>query len=322
MRSIRVLILTGLLSAATSASAQEMYPGQGVSVNPNAAGSRVLLYPGGQYVRVLPQLAQPGAPYPGMALPPVHLHMPLPHRIARIHRAPKVATAEPDTTLTPIPDISAPPPPVETPPPTRHTRHEKKVAAAPDATPDPSAPQSSDGSASIPFSFGGSNAAPAAKASAKSAPPVSAPPAAKVAATPPPPPTRIASAEPPPAHTQAPEQPASKSTEAGFAKRGEIVFSHAATDPAPAQYDGLKLLAGDLNSALQAGATRIQLQAYGGAPGDKGSDARRLSLKRALAIRQVLIDNGVPSSKIDIRAMGGIDDKGNADRVDVLVRAS
>ena len=60
---------------------------------------------------------------------------------------------------------------------------------------------------------------------------------------------------------------------------------------------------------------------YGGAPGDKGSDARRLSLKRALAIRQVLIDNGVPSTKIDVRAMGGIDDHGNTDRVDVFVRA-
>ena len=128
----------------------------------------------------------------------------------------------------------------------------------------------------------------------------------------------------PPAHTPAPAAtPAptkAGASEPGLAKRGEIVFNHDATDPAPAQYDGLKLLAGDLNSALQSGATRIQLEAYGGAPGDKSSDARRLSLKRALAIRQVLIDNGVPSGKIDVRAMGGIDDHGNADRVDVLLR--
>ena len=66
--------------------------------------------------------------------------------------------------------------------------------------------------------------------------------------------------------------------------------------------------------------SRIQLLAYGGEKGDKGSDARRLSLKRALAIRQVLIDDGVPSERIDVRAMGGADDGGPADRVDVFVK--
>ena len=58
-----------------------------------------------------------------------------------------------------------------------------------------------------------------------------------------------------------------------------------------------------------------------GSEGDKGSDARRLSLKRALAIRQVLIDDGVPAERIDVRAMGGVDDTGPADRVDVFVKA-
>jgi outer membrane protein OmpA-like peptidoglycan-associated protein len=124
-----------------------------------------------------------------------------------------------------------------------------------------------------------------------------------------------------PAETPAAGAAKPSSPDAGLAKRGEIVFTKGATDPAPAQYDGLKLLAGDLNSALQSGASRIMLEAFGGARGDKGSDARRLSLKRALAIRQVLIDNGVPSGKIDVRAMGGADD-GNADRVDVLVRGT
>ena len=67
--------------------------------------------------------------------------------------------------------------------------------------------------------------------------------------------------------------------------------------------------------------SRIELQAFGGAKGDKGSDARRLSLKRALSIRQVLIDDGVSPDRIDVRAMGGSDDTGPADRVDVYVRA-
>ena len=82
----------------------------------------------------------------------------------------------------------------------------------------------------------------------------------------------------------------------------------------------IKFLAGDLNTAMTGPGSRVQILAYGGDKGDKGSDARRLSLKRALAIRQVLIDDGVPSERIDVRAMGGADDGGPADRVDVFVR--
>jgi outer membrane protein OmpA-like peptidoglycan-associated protein len=44
-------------------------------------------------------------------------------------------------------------------------------------------------------------------------------------------------------------------------------------------------------------------------------------LKRALSIRQVLIDDGVSADRIDVRAMGGVDDTGPTDRVDVYVKA-
>lgn len=125
-----------------------------------------------------------------------------------------------------------------------------------------------------------------------------------------------------PTHTGAPTHTSLSSDEhAGLTKRGAVMFEKGATDPSPAQFNGVKLLAGDLATALESGASRVQLEAYGGAPGDKSSDARRLSLKRALAVRQLLIDNGVPANRIDVRAMGGIDDKGPADRVDVFVRA-
>lgn len=107
---------------------------------------------------------------------------------------------------------------------------------------------------------------------------------------------------------------------ANLTKRGAILFEKDAPSPSPAQYRGLQMLAADLNAALEVGTARIQIEAYGGAPGDKSSDARRLSLRRALAVRQLLIDNGIPSSRIDVRAMGGVDDKGPADRVDVFVR--
>jgi len=125
-------------------------------------------------------------------------------------------------------------------------------------------------------------------------------------------PQRVAKASPPP--------PAS-SGEAGLTKRSVILFAKDAADPAEGALGAIKFLATDLNNAMTGPGSRIELQAFGGGKGDKGSDARRLSLKRALSIRQVLIDDGVSADRIDVRAMGGADDSGPADRVDVYVRA-
>jgi len=104
-------------------------------------------------------------------------------------------------------------------------------------------------------------------------------------------------------------------------KRSVILFAKDAPDPAKAALGALKFLAGDLNAAMVSPNARVELQAFGGAKGDKGSDARRLSLKRALSIRQVLIEDGVSADRIDVRAMGGVDDTGPTDRVDVYIKA-
>jgi outer membrane protein OmpA-like peptidoglycan-associated protein len=104
-------------------------------------------------------------------------------------------------------------------------------------------------------------------------------------------------------------------------KRSVILFAKDAPDPAQAALGAIKFLAGDLNASMTSPNARVELQAFGGTKGDKGSDARRLSLKRALAIRQVLIDDGVAPDRIDVRAMGGADDSGPTDRVDVYVKA-
>jgi outer membrane protein OmpA-like peptidoglycan-associated protein len=109
---------------------------------------------------------------------------------------------------------------------------------------------------------------------------------------------------------------------AGLTKEGEVVFPADSTDLSGGGSDQLKSLATNLNSALDAGAARVQIEAYGGNPGDKSSDARRLSLRRALAVRQLLIDSGIPTDRIDVRALGGADDRGNADRVDVFLRGA
>jgi len=129
-------------------------------------------------------------------------------------------------------------------------------------------------------------------------------------------------------HPQPPAPPPMRTMPAGpttgkenLTKRSVILFAKDAPDPAQGALGAIKFLASDLNAAMSTPNARVELQAFGGAKGDKGSDARRLSLKRALSIRQVLIDDGVSADRIDVRAMGGADDTGPADRVDVYVKA-
>ncbi len=83
----------------------------------------------------------------------------------------------------------------------------------------------------------------------------------------------------------------------------------------------VRKLADSLNNALNNPAARVELRAYGGMRGEKSSDTRRLSLKRALVIRQLLIDDGVPSERIDVYALGGVEDNGPLDRVDIFVKS-
>jgi outer membrane protein OmpA-like peptidoglycan-associated protein len=104
-------------------------------------------------------------------------------------------------------------------------------------------------------------------------------------------------------------------------KRGIILFAPNADDPTVSAMATAKSLASELGTALGDGTSRVQLLAYGGPRGDKSSDTRRLSLKRALVVRQVLIDQGVPAERIDVRAMGGTEDSGPLDRVDVFLKS-
>jgi len=126
----------------------------------------------------------------------------------------------------------------------------------------------------------------------------------------------VARVEPPPTRT------ATRNPETyGGAKRNVILFAPNASDPSVSALQTVKSLAGSVSAALTDGTSRVQLMAYGGQRGDKSSDTRRLSLKRALIVRQVLIDEGVPAERIDVRAMGGTDDDGPLDRVDVFLKS-
>ena len=64
---------------------------------------------------------------------------------------------------------------------------------------------------------------------------------------------------------------------------------------------------------------RLQLKAYAGGDADSASQARRLSLSRALAVRSELIEQGVRSTRIDVRALGNKSEDGTSDRVDVIL---
>ncbi|WP_073954006.1 OmpA family protein [Thalassospira sp. TSL5-1] len=65
------------------------------------------------------------------------------------------------------------------------------------------------------------------------------------------------------------------------------------------------------------GDLRVQLQAYAAGESQNASKARRLSLSRALQVRSYLIDGGVRSTRIDVRALGANVPSGPADRVDI-----
>jgi outer membrane protein OmpA-like peptidoglycan-associated protein len=294
--------------------------GSDVTVNPVARGSSgTLLYPGGQYMRVVHPLLQPGEM--GKDTGAIRLHMPAKQnaeaRKTEAAEAPRPARqarvepkSEPKPTPPPARETKAAPPPKPAPKPVRQARAEPPTQTRGNAVatvPGNSQPAYNPG-------FGADQGAAGLNFGA-SAPslPAAPPPKAQPA------PRQMAKANPPPA--SAAPQPSAEAPTPGLTKRSVILFAPQAADPAQSALGAIKFLAGDLSAAMTSASARVQIQAYGGNRGDKSSDARRLSLKRALAIRQVLIDDGVPPERIDVRAMGGADDSGPADRVDVYVKA-
>ena len=302
--------LTAFLAVAVSSpAAAQTYPGDDVVVNPY--GTQVLRYPGSDHVRVVPALRQPGETYV-----PIHLHMPARHHFARapqpLAAAPTeapVAAAPPATrsaTLSDYGDVQVarpenPAPRVAKPvPPPRMARTEPRpVRTPPLQRVVPAEPPPQRVARTRPQRVAHTEPPP--------------PPAVHTE----PPPQRVARAERPPARTQPQRNPDADSG----SRRGVVLFAPNASDPSVSALQSVKSLAGDLSAALAQGSSRVQVLAFGGLRGDKSSDTRRLSLKRALIVRQILIDSGVPSERIDVRAMGGADDNGPLDRVDVFLKS-
>lgn len=90
--------------------------------------------------------------------------------------------------------------------------------------------------------------------------------------------------------------------------------------------DGSTTLANDAEQQLRALAntvrsseSRLQVKAYAAGDSDNSSRARRLALSRALIVRSFLIEQGIRSTRVDVRALGVPSDGGPEDRVDLLL---
>ncbi|MFQ5766305.1 MAG: OmpA family protein, partial [Rhodospirillales bacterium] len=141
-----------------------------------------------------------------------------------------------------------------------------------------------------------------AKAMAKAAPPAP-PPAAKPAAKPKPEKMEQAALPPP--------------TEAVKTGRAmQVAFGPQESKLPADDKDALKALAGKLKDKEN---LRLQLMAYAGGKDLSPSKARRMSLSRALSVRSFLIESGVRSTRIDVRALGSKTSEEPLNRVDVNI---
>lgn len=117
--------------------------------------------------------------------------------------------------------------------------------------------------------------------------------------------------EPPPQQTAA--LPPAAPTGNGTAL--QLLFEGSATQLSAGAQAQLQQFAASLGGNER----RIQLKAFASGTSDRPSAARRESLSRALAVRSYLIENGVRSTRIDVRALGEPTDGGPNDRVDVIL---
>ena len=121
-------------------------------------------------------------------------------------------------------------------------------------------------------------------------------------------------AEAPPAVTEQSAVPAAAEIRPGRAIRVE--FGAAESKLPPAAKDALTSLATAIKNDEH---LRLQLMAYAGGNELSASKARRLSLSRALSVRSFLIEKGVRSTRVDVRALGNKTADKPINRVDVNV---
>ena len=235
-------------------------------------------------------LPGPEIPISRLLVPPPEGSAPPPKKPLK---EPPRAKAEPPPS--PVSVVKAEPAPVE-----------RKAAAAPPPPPMP-APAAPELPA-VKMEAEKKPLAPEAEPPMKPAPGAAAPPP-----PPPPPETKTVKLAPAP-EVSKPSPPPVQALAPGLAMK--VVFPEKASKlPAEAK-DGLKELAAKLQGRDD---VRLQLLAYAGGESLSSSKARRLSLSRALSVRSFLIESGVHSTRIDVRALGNKTAETPINRVDVNV---
>jgi len=239
-----------------------------------------------------------------------------------------VAEAAPMPTPEPAQEVAAvtpPPPPASVPEAEPAAEPEAKpmaLEAAPEATPEPAPELAQEVAALTP--------PPPQAAPVEEAAPAAPPPPTATPATPPP---AVAAMEHdetqtaprpskpnetvmelPPQDQVASLPPATGPLSDGDSMR--IVFDADSSKLPQTARDTLLDMAGKMRSQET---LRLQLLAYAGTADTSASAARRLSLSRALAVRSFLIENGVRSTRIDVRALGNKSTEEVTERVDITV---
>lgn len=144
--------------------------------------------------------------------------------------------------------------------------------------------------------------------------PAAAPPPAKASDAPPPPP-KVTAAPAPTVNTEQ-ANASVQAIEIAPGRAMQIEFDEAATKLPESMKDSLKKIADGMRDKTD---LRLQLMAYAGAEDLSASKARRLSLSRALSVRSFLIESGVRSTRIDVRALGNKTTEEPANRVDINI---
>ncbi|WP_316977739.1 OmpA family protein [Shumkonia mesophila] len=250
-----------------------------------------------------PQVAAPAQPRPAPAVPAPATPAPSkPQTLAAVPPAPAVEK--------PQNPVAAPKPPATEKPPAAVAAPKAPVSAI---APPPPAIEKPEAAAPKP------PAVPAAPPPAVEKPQVPTPQAPAVAVpTPPPPPAADAGAvaaapATPPAVDQAALPKAGKATSGDALK---VLFE---TEEAKLSEQARGELKTMVQGMLDKSDLRIQLLAYAGGDSLSSSKARRLSLSRALAVRSYLIENGLRSTRIDVRALGDKTTEEPVNRVDVNI---
>lgn len=224
-----------------------------------------------------------------------------------------VVDAKPAAPAVVGPQIALP----EVPKPAAATAPVQLAKAEPAPTPAPKAEP-----ASVPAPKVEPKPEPAAKVEAKSEPA----PLPPTALTPPPMPAKIEApvvAEPP--KVEVPAQiaalpPSPPPAPAVAAKGGDTLTVPFSTESArlpDASHAELDRLVKRMQKDDGLG---LQLLAYAEGDDANASKARRLSLSRALEVRKYLMDQGIRSTRIEVRALGNkLEGSGSADRVDAVL---